>query len=572
MKSVAFVTLFMVFLHESLDKTELGLKLKTALYCFLSYKLLRFIQQIFQFATKKRNQYPFSHVPYTVPSPHWLYGHIQLVGTLSGQEYLTLENADIKSGISTFWSFNTPVLAVLKGSHVREVYNHSPHRMKIPIVSRHFEKLLGRKSLLMLKGEDWDAARSKAHSAVFQGALKLNTQATHKASIRAINRIRSKIRGELHHNGQNRLAILDAREFCTKMIFDVFGMSFLGIDFGYSNGQNNDQQYIESLQFLLEDMNYRCYDFKSFLLNNLYWLPTEQNRKYHTAKKMILNCIDESVCEDFSKSSTPLTENETKTETVKHASQVLFDEGAKDDYLHDIMFSFWVGGYDTTSATLSYCLYNAARFPKIKEECLLEISQKLPHGISEPIDNLAKILPFCNAVLMETIRLFPTGPNTARNLDRKLSIPERDITFEKGTRVFISIWSIHRYEGNFHRALEYLPHRWVRKVKENDSDTYRWVERSTKDLDSETEQREKDYCRPANKSNFFAFSGGKRYCLGEKYALNVALTIFIHFIMNFDLKLKDDYELLPTKSGFVQGPKGGVPLIFRERNHHTNSK
>jgi len=544
--------------------------LKVVIMIFVSVQMIRILTAILKFSTQKRNQTPFPQIPFFVPSPHWLYGHMDHIGNLKGHEMLVMTYADPQSSISTFWGLSKPMLSVLKAQHVRNVLRYSPHRKMLPLLGRHFENLLGKKSVVILTGNEWTNARKIATHAMMQGAMIHNTDILGRILKRIVRKLTTRIRNEpTSSNHHPRCVQMDIREITNAISFETFGMCALGRDFGSSASHHplggNDDCF-QAFQYLLEDLHLRAYEQPWNIVHYFRWIPLPRNRNVHDAKRTLTYIISESVNRESPKAS--FSANGSKS-NQKPAAQILYELGLRDDDLQDMLLSFWIGGYGTTSVTMTYMFYMVALYPEIQTECVLEIwrlaQKKEKRDYWTALD---KHLPYCHAVLLETLRLFPAGSNTSRNLSRELHIPERNITFEKGSRVFLSFWCIHRYEGNFHRPLEFLPQRWVRQVvptDDDDAENKTWVERSPNDLNSERESTPRTDCPPADKQNLFSFSYGKRHCVGEKFAIRELLMAMVYILPKFHLETVEGYCLTPEKRGILQGPQGSVPILFRER-------
>ena len=141
-------------------------------------------------------------------------------------------------------------------------------------------------------------------------------------------------------------------------------------------------------------------------------------------------------------------------------------------------------GLDTTGDALCF-LMHALSLPKHLpfQACL---HQEIISNPSLPFDQL----PYLDAVVKEGLRCFPPIP---MSFPRYVPTGGRSIVgirFPEGTVVSCQPYTLHKDEGAFPRALEFVPERW---------------------LESEgVKEREEA---------FFAFSKGSRGCLGKKCVL-----------------------------------------------------
>ena len=148
-------------------------------------------------------------------------------------------------------------------------------------------------------------------------------------------------------------------------------------------------------------------------------------------------------------------------------------------------------GIDTTGDALCFLMY-ALSLPKhlLSQACL---HHELVTNPSIPFDQL----PYLNAVVKEGLRCFPPIPMsfpryvpTGGRIIDGARIPE-------GTIVSCQPYTLHKEEGIFPQALEFVPERW---------------------LDSEGAKEREE--------SFFAFSKGSRGCLGRKYVLKIDIGLY----------------------------------------------
>jgi cytochrome P450 len=74
-------------------------------------------------------------------------------------------------------------------------------------------------------------------------------------------------------------------------------------------------------------------------------------------------------------------------------------------------------------------------------------------------------LPYTWAIFRETLRLFPTVPINARNVEETVHMG--GYTIPKGCRILINTFSICRDESNFKDAESFVPERWSESELKN---------------------------------------------------------------------------------------------------------
>ena len=181
-------------------------------------------------------------------------------------------------------------------------------------------------------------------------------------------------------------------------------------------------------------------------------------------------------------------------------------------------------------------------------------------------------LPFTRAVIMETLRLYPPAPITARHMEKDTKLSDPEVVLRKDQQVILPIWCIQRSELNYPRPTEMLPERWVRRRKSRStpgksspgSGITEWEERPS---DDEAKSLSPDAIPPGNKDAFCVFSGtGARNCVGKVLAMQESVTLLAMLLRKCKFELIDpDYEVKPFAAAVVQQPRDGLPMKISKR-------
>ena len=196
--------------------------------------------------------------------------------------------------------------------------------------------------------------------------------------------------------------------------------------------------------------------------------------------------------------------------------------------------------------------------PDVQQHCVNEVSAA--KNLGSPNE-----LTFCTAVIQETLRLFPPGPQTSRTMQRTKTL-DNGFVIPKDVFVMIYIWSIHRDESVFPKALEFRPDRWVKLAPLDDADGKdkgkRWVERASME-----ELVDEPGCTiaAANRKAFFPFSAGGRSCAGQRFAMDEAVLVLANLTKELKFIPVADFKLDIELRGILQMPKDGISLIVEER-------
>ncbi|KAK5046780.1 hypothetical protein LTR84_007133 [Exophiala bonariae] len=199
-----------------------------------------------------------------------------------------------------------------------------------------------------------------------------------------------------------------------------------------------------------------------------------------------------------------------------------------------IMFA----GSGTAANTISFLIWAVLENPPIREKLVAELERQVPPGII-PMYEVVNKLPYLNAVIMETLRRWPTIPGLQprRVVGKELVVG--DYIIPAGTVVGCQNYTVHLDPVTFPEPEIFDPERWLQP------DT------------------------SAQHAAFNGFGTGPRACIGRNLAL-IELQLFTAaFFLRFDARVADTLEEkdMELTDGFSGGPAGkSLPLYLVERS------
>eukprot|EP00164_Ancoracysta_twista_P000051 GFYU01000070.1.p2 GENE.GFYU01000070.1~~GFYU01000070.1.p2 ORF type:complete len:501 (+),score=165.87 GFYU01000070.1:166-1668(+) len=208
-------------------------------------------------------------------------------------------------------------------------------------------------------------------------------------------------------------------------------------------------------------------------------------------------------------------------------------EAFSDEYLRDLIMNFMIAGRDTTAIALSWALFETSRSERVEQKLLEEFASL--NG-SRTYDEI-KALPYSEAVITETLRLYPSVPK-----DGKLAVDDDvlpDGSFvPKGTWLVYVPYVMGRLEKNWpDQPLEFKPERFI---KEDGS------------------------CDKPSPYLFTAFQAGPRTCLGQTMAYVEAKTVLATILPRFKFALKPGHNVTYVNS-LVMPMRYGLPMSVEKR-------
>jgi cytochrome P450 family 6 len=118
-------------------------------------------------------------------------------------------------------------------------------------------------------------------------------------------------------------------------------------------------------------------------------------------------------------------------------------------------------GFETSSSTMSLCLFELSRNPEVKKKVHEEIDSVLAAHDGEISYDSINDMKYLDCCVDEALRLYPILPMLFRTITKDYKIPNSDTIVEKGTPVYWSIMGIQRDPNIFENPMEFRPERFL---------------------------------------------------------------------------------------------------------------
>ncbi|CAK4649686.1 hypothetical protein LEN26_013181 [Aphanomyces euteiches] len=454
-----------------------------------------------------------------------LLGILLRFNSLEDQGLIMFDEAD-DDGMVQFFIAGTPCVSVLNAQHIRQVLLASNYRAKNGLFDSANEAFLGKNALTQLMGRPWKIHRQLIAKAFGWQNLVAMVPAIHSIAIHFADRLIKESTADIVP--LVKLAILDAIGAC------AFGQSFDALD-------DPSNPIVDAFTFLLDDLNRRTHEDVLNPANMFHWLPTDNNKKFHAKTKILREAIDALVASRLSKTSA------SHHDLLQFMIDAVTEEesGVTPQSFSDNLLTFLFAGFDTTSITLAYAFYLLAIHPDVQDKALAEVRQVV--GSSDITYEMAQNLPFCTAIIMESLRLFPPAFLTVRTLESNMTIGRHDVP--AGTTVMLPIYWIHRYAPNWGPDAEAFRPEW--HLEDDDGVNLGAKEKGFRML---------------------AFSGGPRNCVGMRFAMLEAVIVLATLLSKCEFQRPDDAPpVRAVMSGFLQKPEHGLWLNVTAREKIANA-
>ncbi|KAK8401401.1 hypothetical protein O3P69_002877 [Scylla paramamosain] len=134
-------------------------------------------------------------------------------------------------------------------------------------------------------------------------------------------------------------------------------------------------------------------------------------------------------------------------------------QGLSDDTLAAQTILFLLAGYDNTANTLAMSLHLLAHHAAVRARLRREVARALLRSEGQLTYDQITELPYLDAVVSETLRLYPAAPVIERVCTAAYRLG--DVEVPVGTAVIMPVWSLHRDPAHWPRPQTFTPERFL---------------------------------------------------------------------------------------------------------------
>ncbi|KAG4938688.1 hypothetical protein AAZX31_16G082500 [Glycine max] len=220
--------------------------------------------------------------------------------------------------------------------------------------------------------------------------------------------------------------------------------------------------------------------------------------------------------EEHMKSDTLTNKSWEKHDFIDVMLSVIEDDSVsghtRDTIIKANVMNLMLAGSDTTSTTMTWTLAMLMKNPHALKRAQEEIDHQVGRERRRVEARDIKDLIYLQAIVKETLRLYPPGPVLVPHEARE-DCNIQGYHVPKGTRVFANVWKLHRDPSLWSEPEKFSPERFISENGELDE---------------------------VHHFEYLPFGSGRRACPGSTFATQVCLLTLSRLLQGFDLHVPMD--------------------------------
>ncbi|KAJ9577527.1 hypothetical protein L9F63_005900 [Diploptera punctata] len=201
-------------------------------------------------------------------------------------------------------------------------------------------------------------------------------------------------------------------------------------------------------------------------------------------------------------------------------------------------FVFFAAGFETSSTTMTFCLYELACNPDIQARVRKEIDSMLKKHDGQVTYEGVLEMEYLDKVVNETLRKYPPLPIVTRACEETTKLPGTDLVVDKGIQIMLPILGLQRDPKHFPDPDKFDPERFS--------------------------EEEKNKRHPFS---YIPFGEGPRLCIGMRFGLMQTKVGLISVLSNNEVQVseKTPIPLVFDYKSFILSTEGGMWLKIVKR-------
>ncbi|XP_052891061.1 cytochrome P450 6a22-like [Anopheles moucheti] len=196
-------------------------------------------------------------------------------------------------------------------------------------------------------------------------------------------------------------------------------------------------------------------------------------------------------------------------------------------------FVFFFAGFETSSTTLSFAMFELANNPAIQERVRAEVLEKLKLHDGQITYDALKEMTYLDQVINETLRMYPPVSQLIRVSTQPYAVETAKVTLDRDTMLMIPIYAIHHDASIYPDPERFDPDRFA-----------------------------PDAVHARHTHAFLPFGDGPRNCIGMRFGLLEVKFGIVQMVskLRFTVSSRMKMPLRMSKSASLLEAEGGIWL------------
>ncbi|KAF0768751.1 cytochrome P450 4C1-like, partial [Aphis craccivora] len=373
--------------------------------------------------------------------------------------------------------------------------------------------------LLLSSGQKWHNRRKLLTNTFHFKTLGMYNLSINKHSRKLVDKLL-----KASTNGNKEISIF---EYITLCSLDMICETIMGTEMNAQEGKS--VEYVHSIKCACKLVIERV--FKVWLWNDLIYRISKSGQRFFKSTKVLHEFTDNVIKNKRASLNKTIIEKVQSDSTFEKPQKKSFldillnvlDENPdqmNDKDIREEVDTFLFEGHDTSSISMTMTLVLLGIYQDVQDRARDELFDIFGDSERDATMEDLNSMQYLEAVIKESLRLYPSVPGFSRELEKPLSI--NNYTLPPKTTVIVYPYVLHRNEDIYPNAEEFMPERFL-----------------------EEENKEKFHF------GYLPFSAGARNCIGQKYAMNQMKTVISTILRNMKFKSlgnKDDIQLFSEVS------------------------
>lgn len=422
------------------------------LICILAYYLCIKINSVYGYWESRKIK---------GPKPQYLFGNFQAV--ITKKESVTTLAANIYKQFP-----NEKVIGIYQGWEPALIVN-DPELIKKVLV-KHFQTFSSRgirtsennplsKNLFALDGEEWRVLRQKLSPVFTSGKLKQMMPLMDKCVNQYLDYLDKLLKGS---------EPLEMRSL--KMKYTLKSITTIAFGLDVDTFTEGKCKFVEMAHRMFKPQNSKriIRELLPRFLKKLVRIDFESPKLINFFLDLVSKIAKEregkpKFRKDFMDFMIDLKEQATVTKSNVEVTEAL---EITDAFIAAQAMVYYAAGFESSSGTMSFLLYELALNPKVQERCYKEITMVMEKNNGALTYEALHELNYLSMTFDETLRKYPVAGLVFRQSITDYEIPELNLSLKKGMRFLIPVFAIQRDSNYYPDPEKFDPERFTLQNKQ----------------------------------------------------------------------------------------------------------